>query len=52
MLKKLLILWSMADKIQQIEKEMKVMGDKVDVIDAWFNQVEQISMEYKKTFGN
>tara|TARA_Y100001973_G_C5209214_1_gene344210 strand:- start:3071 stop:3229 length:159 start_codon:yes stop_codon:yes gene_type:complete len=52
MFKRLLTLWYIADKINKIEKDLKVMNDKVEVIDAWFNQVEQISMEYKKTFGN
>ena len=52
LIKKIKRILTILNKLEQMEKEFDLYKDKVDIIDAWLENVEEITYESKKTFAN
>ncbi len=52
MIKKLFILWNLVSRIDKLEKQNKQIDNRVQTIEAFFDNIEKISYDYRNNLDN
>ena len=52
MIKIILLMWNLISKFDKLDKKVKGMDNRLESVEAFFNNIEKISYDYRKKLDN